>query len=66
MIDLELSWHQAAGAAAGLAVATVALRAARKPKLTSVATFTQESALVEEMVRQFDGRHAAPDPAAHI
>ena len=27
---------------------------------------TQESALVEEMVRQFDGRHAAPDPAAHI
>lgn len=46
MIDLELSWRQAAGVAAGLAVATVALRAARKPRLTSVATVTQESALV--------------------
>lgn len=46
MIDLELSWRQAAGAAAGLAALTVALRAARKPKLTSVATFTRETALV--------------------
>ena len=46
MIDLELSWRQAAGAAAGLAALTVALRAARKPQLTSVATFTRESALV--------------------
>ena len=46
MIHLELSWEQAAGAAAGLAVATVALRAARKPRLASVAVFTQETALV--------------------
>ncbi len=46
MIDLELSWRQAAAAAAGLAVATVGLRAARKPRLRSVAVFTQETALV--------------------
>jgi hypothetical protein len=46
VIDLELSWRQAAGAAAGLAVATVALRAARRPKLTAVATFTRESSLI--------------------
>jgi len=46
VIHLELSWEQAAGAAAGLAVATVALRAARKPRLASVAVFTQETALV--------------------
>ncbi len=32
--------------AAGLAIATVALRAARKPRLASVAVFTQETALV--------------------
>ncbi len=46
MIHLELSWQQAAGAAAGLAIATVALRAARKPRLAAVAVFTQETALV--------------------
>lgn len=46
MIHLELSWEQAAGAAVGLAVTTVALRAARKPRLASVAVFTQETALV--------------------
>ena len=46
MIDLELSWRQAASAAAGLAVASVALRAAHKPKLTSIAVFAQEIALV--------------------
>jgi hypothetical protein len=46
VINLELSWREAAGAAAGMAVATVALRAARKPRLTSVSVFTQETALV--------------------
>jgi hypothetical protein len=46
VIHLELSWQQAAGAAAGLAIATVALRAARKPRLASAAVFTQETALV--------------------
>ena len=46
MIHLELSWQQAAGAAGCLAVASVALRAAGKPRLTAVATFTRETALV--------------------
>src|SRR5580704_8178953 len=46
VIHLELSWQQAAGAAAGLAIATVALRAARQPRLASAAVFTQETALV--------------------
>ena len=68
MIDLELSWHQAAGAAAGLAVATVALRAARKPKLTSVATFTQESALVLGLFAlwQLAGSFAVVGPAGAL
>ncbi len=46
MIHFELNWQQAAGTAAGLAVVTLALRVPRKDKLTSVSTFTQESALV--------------------
>ena len=46
MIDLELSWHQAAAAAGGLAVATVALRATRKPRLRAVSVFAREIALV--------------------
>jgi hypothetical protein len=46
VIHLELSWAQAAGAAASLGIATVALRAARKPRLASVAVFTQETGLV--------------------
>src|SRR5262245_39006642 len=45
VINLELSWHQAAGAAAGLAVAAIALRAAGKPRLTKVAVATRETAL---------------------
>lgn len=46
MIDLELSWRQAAVAAAALAGASVALRASRQPRLARVAVFTQESGLV--------------------
>lgn len=46
MINIELSWREAAGAAAGLAVAAVALRAARKPRLVSVSVFMRETALV--------------------
>jgi hypothetical protein len=46
VIDLELSWGQAAAVAGGLAVTTVALRLARRPRLASVATFTQETSLV--------------------
>jgi hypothetical protein len=46
VINLELSWREATAAAAGLAVVTAGLRAARKPRLTSVALFTRETALV--------------------
>jgi len=46
VINLELSWLQAAVAAGGLAVASAACRLPRRQRLTSVATFTQESALV--------------------
>lgn len=46
MIHFELTWQQAAGAAACLAITTAALRASRKPRLTSVSVFTRETALV--------------------
>jgi hypothetical protein len=46
VINIELSWREAASAAAGLAVAAVALRAARKPRLVSVSVFLRETALV--------------------
>ena len=44
--DLELSWPQAAVVAGVLGVAAVALRLARRPRLTAIAVFTQETALV--------------------
>jgi len=46
VINLELSWQQAALAAGGVAVATAALRLARKPRLAPVVLFAQESGLV--------------------
>jgi hypothetical protein len=46
VIHFELTWQQAAGAAACLSITTAALRASRKPRLTSVSVFTQETALV--------------------
>jgi PAP2 superfamily len=46
VIDLELSWHQAAATAGALAVGTVALRRSRRPRLAAASVFTQESALV--------------------
>jgi hypothetical protein len=46
VINIELNWQEAAATAASLAVASLALRAARKPKLTSAAVFVSEAALV--------------------
>jgi PAP2 superfamily len=46
VINAELSWQQAGITSACLAVASVALRKPAKPKLTSVARFIQEAALV--------------------
>jgi hypothetical protein len=46
MIDLELSWQEAAVAAGAVAVASVALRRSGRPRLASVSVFGQETALV--------------------
>src|SRR6266851_1459963 len=46
MINLELSWPEAAITAASLGVVAVALRAADRPRLAGAAVFTQESALI--------------------
>jgi PAP2 superfamily len=46
MIDLDLSWRQAAVTAAVLAGTSVALRLPRRPRLLKVAVFAQESALL--------------------
>jgi hypothetical protein len=46
MIDLEMTWQQAGVAAGALIGASVALRAAKRKRLTSTAVFTQETGLV--------------------
>jgi hypothetical protein len=46
MIDLELSWREAAITAAAVAVASVAMRRSRRPRLAAVSVFGQETALI--------------------
>ena len=46
VLNLELSWPEAAVTASSLAVVAVALRAADRPRLAGTAVFIQESALV--------------------
>jgi hypothetical protein len=46
VIDLALDWRQASGIAAGLTGASLALRAARRPPLTKIATATFETGLI--------------------
>ena len=46
MIDLELSWREAAIAAAAVAAASVAMRRSRRPRLAAVSVFGQETALI--------------------
>jgi PAP2 superfamily len=64
MPNLELSWPQAAIAAAAVALLTVGLRLARRPRLTATATFTQETALVLALFAlwQFAGSFAVMGP----
>jgi hypothetical protein len=64
MWNLELSWQQAATVAGVLAVATVGLRLARRPRLAATATFTQETALVLALFAlwQFAGSFAVMGP----
>jgi hypothetical protein len=46
VVDLELSWRAAAATAGAVAAVTVGLRRSRRQRLTSVAIFTREIALV--------------------
>ena len=68
MINIELNWHEAAATATGLAVASVALRAARKSKLTSAAVFIQEAALVTALFAlwQYAGSFSFMGPAGAV
>ncbi|HSR82691.1 MAG TPA: phosphatase PAP2 family protein [Streptosporangiaceae bacterium] len=68
MIHFELNWQQAAGAAACLAITSAALRAARKPRLTSVSLFTRETALVVGLFAlwQYAGSFALMGPGGAL
>jgi hypothetical protein len=68
MINLDLDWQQATGAAAGLAVATVVLRTTRKPALTRTATATRESAVVLALFAlwQYAGSFSAASPSGAL
>src|SRR5580693_8135680 len=68
MIDLELSWRQAGIAATGLIVASVAMRAARKPRLAAIAVFTQETGLILALFAlwQLAGSLAGVSPAGAL
>jgi hypothetical protein len=46
VIDLELTWQEAACVAGALAGGTIALRRSRRPRLARIATGTQETALI--------------------
>ncbi len=68
MIHFELTWQQAAGAAACLAITTAALRAPRRPRLRSVSVFTQETALVVGLFAlwQYAGSFAVLGPGGAL
>src|SRR5580698_8375710 len=64
MPNIELSWTQAAVVAGGLIIASVALRLARRSRLTAAAVFLQESALVVALFTlwQFAGSFTVMGP----
>jgi len=68
VIDLELSWHQAAAAAGVLGIATVALRRAKRPRLVATSVFTQETALVLALFAlwQYAGSFAIMGPGGAL
>lgn len=68
MINLDLDWEQAAGAAAGLSVATVVLRARHKPVPTRIATATLESGLILGLFAlwQYAGSFSVVSPAGAV
>jgi hypothetical protein len=68
MRNLELSWQQAAILAGCLVVVTVLLRLARRPRLTAVAAFAQETALVLALFTlwQFAGSYSVMGPGGAL
>ena len=64
MRNVELSWQQAAILAGCVAVVTVLLRLARRPRLIAAASFTQETALVLTLFAlwQFAGSFSVMGP----
>jgi hypothetical protein len=68
VIDLELSWPQAAAAAGGLAAGTVALRRSRRRRLVATSVFTQETALVLALFAlwQYAGSFAVLGPGGAL
>jgi hypothetical protein len=68
VIHFELTWQQAAGAAACLAITTAALRITRKPRLTSISLVTQETGLVVGLFAlwQYAGSFAVMGPGGAL
>ena len=68
MRNLELSWQQAAILAGCTVLLTVLLRLARRPRLTAVATFTQENSLVLALFAlwQFAGSFSVMGPGGAL
>jgi PAP2 superfamily len=68
MRNLELSWQQAAILAGCIVVLTVLLRLARRPRLTAVARFTQETSLVLALFAlwQFAGSFSVMGPGGAL
>jgi PAP2 superfamily len=64
VLNLELSWHEAAVTAGALGAATAGLRAARRPRLAAAAVATQETALILGLFAlwQFAGSFAVMGP----
>jgi hypothetical protein len=63
-----MTWRQAAVVAAGIGVASAAMRLPRKPRLTGVAVFLQESALVLGLFAlwQYAGSFSVVGPAGAL
>jgi hypothetical protein len=68
VIDLELSWHQAAATAAVLAAGSVGLRATRRPRLVAASVFARESALILGLFAlwQYAGTFAVMGPGGAL
>jgi hypothetical protein len=68
VIDLELSWRQAAVTAGALGAVSVVLRRTRRPRLTSISVFTQETAIVLGLFAlwQYAGSFAVMGPGGAL